>query len=344
MDQIHYMLFKGPKRVSLREEDMTTNKFGTIFQVSPPTVFLTDASNMAVFPSNNEYFSTIDLVPRGQYEVHGAASEALELSPHPQPQPRFAFSRQSASATTSSVTAGIPPRATQSKSYQRSVFMAEFVHGKLQPSRMIVIRFMEGDATVQGVLTKVQDALGAYDPLVLTDGQGNEILDSEGTRGSIYWKQNARKILAVPEQQFADMKSGKRRRSTRKDDESMDLQGVYDKIEEVVMAAQSLHDVTQVIKNLSELAIESRKIYVLMETQAEHVRAAFSCSVCKGPVKEPILSKCCRAIIGCKSCIDHSLQTSTQCVMCRADNFAINIVEVSGLSEALNALEIIKVD
>lgn len=42
---------------------------------------------------------------------------------------------------------------------------------------------MEGDATVQGFLTKVQDALGAYDPLVLTDGQGNEILDSEGTRG-----------------------------------------------------------------------------------------------------------------------------------------------------------------
>lgn len=50
----------------------------------------------------------------------------------------------------------------------------------------------------------------------------------------------------------------------------MDLQEVYDKIEEVVMSAQSLHDVTQVIKNLSELAIESKNIYVLMETQAEH--------------------------------------------------------------------------
>lgn len=62
----------------------------------------------------------------------------------------------------------------------------------------------------------------------------------------------------------------------------MDLQEVYDKIEEVVMAAQSLHDVTQVIKNLSELAIKSRNIYVLMETQAEHVRAAFTSSVCKG--------------------------------------------------------------
>lgn len=78
---------------------------------------------MAVFPSGNEYFNTIDLVPRAQYEVHGAASEALQLSPHPQPQPqpqqRFAFARQGASATTSSATAGLPPRATQSKSYQR---------------------------------------------------------------------------------------------------------------------------------------------------------------------------------------------------------------------------------
>lgn len=84
-------------------------------------MFQTDASNMAVFPSGNEYFSTIDLVPRAQYEVHGAASEALQLSPNPQPQPRFAFARQGASATTSSATAGLPPRATQSKSYQRYV-------------------------------------------------------------------------------------------------------------------------------------------------------------------------------------------------------------------------------
>lgn len=66
--------------------------------------------------------------------------------------------------------------------------MAELVNGRLQPSRMLVIRFFEGDATdttVQGILAKVQDALGAYDPLILTDGQGNEILDSEGTRGII---------------------------------------------------------------------------------------------------------------------------------------------------------------
>ena len=48
---------------------------------------------------------------------------------------------------------------------------------------MVVIRFMESEVTVQGLLSKVQDALGSYDPLILTDAQGNKILDSEGTRG-----------------------------------------------------------------------------------------------------------------------------------------------------------------
>ncbi|XP_060776208.1 uncharacterized protein LOC132885509 [Neoarius graeffei] len=222
--------------------------------------------------------------------------------------------------------------------------MAELVNGRLQPNRMLVIRFLEGDATVQGILAKVQDALGAYDPLILTDGQGNEILDSEGTRGSIYWKQNARKILALPEMHFAELKSGKRRKSSRNDD-AMGLQEAYEKIEEVVMAAQSLTDVTDAIKKLSKLAIESRSTHILTEEQAEDIRAAFSCCVCKGPVMDPMLATCCRAILGCKTCITRSRHTSNECVRCRADNLALNLVEVSGLSEALNALEvIIKVD
>ncbi|MEQ2295943.1 hypothetical protein AMECASPLE_019817 [Ameca splendens] len=48
---------------------------------------------------------------------------------------------------------------------------------------MVVIGFMENEVTVQGMLNKVQHALGNYVSLILTDAQGNEILDSEGTRG-----------------------------------------------------------------------------------------------------------------------------------------------------------------
>lgn len=66
----------------------------------------------------------------------------------------------------------------------RSIYIADLVNGKLRPSRMVVVRFMECEATVHGIIGKVQDALGSYDPVILTDAQGNEILDSEGTKGA----------------------------------------------------------------------------------------------------------------------------------------------------------------
>lgn len=54
---------------------------------------------------------------------------------------------------------------------------------------MVVIRFLESEATVLGILSKVQEALRSYDPLVRTDAQGNKVLDSEGTRGTmIFYK------------------------------------------------------------------------------------------------------------------------------------------------------------
>ncbi|TRY60698.1 hypothetical protein DNTS_026269 [Danionella cerebrum] len=66
-----------------------------------------------------------------------------------------------------------------------SIFLAEVVDGKLSPSRMVVVRFSESEATPQGLIGKVQDAIGSHDPIVLTDAQGNAILESEGTTGFI---------------------------------------------------------------------------------------------------------------------------------------------------------------
>lgn len=48
---------------------------------------------------------------------------------------------------------------------------------------MVVVRFLESEATLQGITGKVQDAIGCHDPMVLTDVQGNAILESEGTTG-----------------------------------------------------------------------------------------------------------------------------------------------------------------
>lgn len=67
--------------------------------------------------------------------------------------------------------------------FSRSVHLAELVGGKLNPSSMVVVRFSEFEANVQGTVRKVQDATGNHDNMVLTDAQGNAILDSEGTTG-----------------------------------------------------------------------------------------------------------------------------------------------------------------
>lgn len=48
---------------------------------------------------------------------------------------------------------------------------------------MLTVHFSEFEASVMGILSKVNDILEQEDSCILTDGQGNKILDSEGTRG-----------------------------------------------------------------------------------------------------------------------------------------------------------------
>lgn len=47
------------------------------------------------------------------------------------------------------------------------------------------MRFSEFESSVSGIVSKVKEALGQEDSLILTDGQGKEIMDSEGTRGIV---------------------------------------------------------------------------------------------------------------------------------------------------------------
>lgn len=46
-----------------------------------------------------------------------------------------------------------------------------------------VVWLLQCDATLQGFVRKMQHATRNYDPVILTDEQGNTILESEGTTG-----------------------------------------------------------------------------------------------------------------------------------------------------------------
>lgn len=49
---------------------------------------------------------------------------------------------------------------------------------------MVVLRLFKFKATTTGILAKIHDTLQSDDPLLLTDAQASEIVDSEGTRGN----------------------------------------------------------------------------------------------------------------------------------------------------------------
>ncbi|KAF4118126.1 hypothetical protein G5714_000177 [Onychostoma macrolepis] len=349
----HYVLFKSNKRVTVREDDMSTEKIGRIFQVSSQNLYLTDDMNMAIFPGENGLFSTLDLTPRGHYEVHGDSDSSLSPSSSASSSSgsqRFSFLRTASSIAGSSVASPVqataaPPRASMSRSFQRSIFIAECLTGKLKPSRTVVVRFMEFEATVPGITAKVQSALICEEPLILTDAQGNQIVESEGTKGSLYWKQNARKILAVSEEEFQRFQQeSKRKRPSQRDDGSSGLQDVFERIEEVVLAAQGLQEVTSVMKELSDVASSNRRTTLVMTNfQAQQLQTAFNCHVCKGPFQEPMFAVCCRSIVGCKVCVLQWHETSSQCLKCRQE--CTNVYEVTGLSDALSVLkDIISVD
>ncbi len=68
----------------------------------------------------------------------------------------------------------------------RPVHIGEIVNGKLSTSMTMPIRFSEAEANVDGITAKVQAAIDSDESYTLTDSQGNEIMDCEGTRSKLY--------------------------------------------------------------------------------------------------------------------------------------------------------------
>lgn len=131
---------------------------------------------------------------------------------------------------------------------------------------------------------------------------------------------------------------------SQRDDGSSGLQDVFERIEEVVLTAQGLQEVTVVMKELSDVASSNRRTTLVMtNSQAQQLQAAFSCNVCKGPFQEPMFAVCCRSIVGCKVCVLQWHETSSQCLKCRQE--CTNVYELTGLSDALSVLkDIVSVD
>ncbi|CAM4652694.1 unnamed protein product [Leuciscus chuanchicus] len=211
-----------------------------------------------------------------------------------QPVQTTADHRQFGFLQPSSVPSNLPPRASTPRSFQRSIHISEPRNGKLFTTKVVVVRFLESEATLPSILEKVKLAMGNDEMYVLTDSHGNQVMESEGTTGSFYWRQNSRKLHAIEQATFRQWQQ--RRTSTgRRNEESSGLSDIRDQIEELLEASQGLGDVTRHIK---EIAATSRD---LTAVHARELKDAFACLVCKGTMENPMFSACCRSLVGCKS-------------------------------------------
>ncbi|KAL7394693.1 hypothetical protein ABVT39_002193 [Epinephelus coioides] len=152
------------------------------YLVQKETVYLTDDTNVAVFPRPDGDFCSFDLIARSHYEVHGdstAAEKSAGALPTGQPA-HFSFHHPTSTATSSSCPI---PRSTTTKTFVRNVFIAGVVNGKLETNKMVTVRFSVFEACVQLIINKVTEALGQQESIILTDSLGNKIVDSDRTRG-----------------------------------------------------------------------------------------------------------------------------------------------------------------
>ncbi|XP_051945323.1 uncharacterized protein LOC127617357 [Xyrauchen texanus] len=322
---------------------MSVDKICRIFQVDGSSLYITDDANTATFPEPSGHFCTPNLIHRGHYEVHGDPDQSQLPASRALPTAAVPFPFASASTETPRPFPGTP-RATglfPARSFQRTIHVAEIVNDKLSTSRTVVIRFLEADATVERITAKVKDALGCDEPITLTDSQGNEKVDSDGTRSSQYWKQNSRKIYAISEYDFVEFQNGRRAKASRRAEDSLSAQEVIGKINQLKQAAESLQDITTTINQLSELA----KSKTTMPDACLHtLKDTFTCLICKALMEEPMFSTCCESLVGCRTCVEQWLLTADHCLKCRAQEVDSEVHQVKGISAFLSSFKEIQTE
>ncbi|KAF1394354.1 hypothetical protein PFLUV_G00025680 [Perca fluviatilis] len=211
---------------------------------------------------------------------------------------------------------------------QRNVLIADVVDGRPQTSRAVTVNFSDFEASVPAITAKVVEALGQEETVVLIDNHGNQIVDCEGTRGSAFWKQHARKVSAVPEAQFELLRNNKRRRESRNED-------THDELRE------NLEVVSSTLKNLTKFIQDNPVTPPLSRRQIDIIKNAFTCIICTDLMKDPVFAECCRSLLGCRGCVDQWKQNQGYCPKCRGPAFDVHGHSVVGLDEALAALQLL---
>jgi hypothetical protein len=65
------------------------------------------------------------------------------------------------------------------------VQLVEPLGSSLLPLQTVYLRLTESEANVTSVASKIQEVLDSEETIIVTDGKGQELLDSYGTQGAL---------------------------------------------------------------------------------------------------------------------------------------------------------------
>ncbi|XP_056295558.1 RING finger protein 141-like [Pseudoliparis swirei] len=167
---------------------------------------------------------------------------------------------------------------------------------------------------------------------------GNRLLDGPGTTGLMFWKQNARRIIALLDSSYRELIKYKKKRKGGIDDEHVkNVEKLLRAAEALLRAAEALPAVTQTLKELGDYARANKvNTVALTDPQVTSVRATFQCLICQDVMDDPVVAQCCRSLIGCRVCVDRWSATSTHCPKCRDEEFSSKYFAITGMGEVVD--------
>ncbi|KAF1384195.1 hypothetical protein PFLUV_G00139810 [Perca fluviatilis] len=281
----------------------------------PSSIYLISETGVVRLPSSTGYIGEIEI--SGRYEVCGeeGPTTPVPLPTHPHPAQRSLF-RFGTRPVASAVRSG-PVPAPATRSFSRSISIGRVEGGVLRvDGGTLYVTFMEREANVSTIAEKMKHDLGSEEEIVLCDGQGNRLIEGIGTTGMSFWKQNARKIVALCDSAYQELMRKKRRRTSGIDGQTVGW------VEELVLAAVELPAIPKALRDLGQYARANRVSTVaLTGDQVATVRSTFQCLICRDVMENPVVAPCCRSLVGCRVCVEQWTTNSLHCPKCRDDSF-----------------------
>ena len=315
------------------------SRIAAAFSLQPPIYLVKEFDNTVVFPAEGSgRFSPSSLYSGSEYEVQGndnnasmpthaqyftgsptpfgayPLSRCSQPNPVPHPPNTARFKKRSVKKTI--LVANLHARDPSKPSSSRA---GQLMHTVITQV-IVTLDGITNHYNVSTVAEEVKKQIGFE--VVLLDSKLFPIADNDSTSGPKFWR-STRKVIAAKRiiyEKLVGRSVGEELSQLEDDDISTgppNKKVKNRKFEDIGAKVDGID------KKLDKI---DKKLSIFDET--------FECIICRSVVKCPIVSHCCKRIVGCKRCISTWRTTNTRCPLCSETGQATDsLVELKGFDD-----------